>query len=106
MYMKKLLSVIILLVVLGAMWITRPSTTDHKKAVCEAICGNIDDLTFGLAGDMSKSVVKPVINATMSVDDYYLVTVGRISDKTISVGVFGHVFTMSHDYVRKEVLGL
>jgi len=104
--MKKLLSVVLLLAVLGVMWITCPSERNHKKAVCEAICGNIDDLTFGLAGDVSESVVKPVINMTMSVDDYYLVSIGRINDKTISVGVFGHVFTMSHDYVRKKVLKL
>ena len=50
-----------------------------------------------IAGTVGDQVVRPVVKSQLIVDDYALVTVGKIKfikgeEKMITLGMFGHVF--------------
>ena len=92
--------VLVGLIVLIAVF-TCPDQQDHKEAIQKELIGDA-----GYPGDTSEAIasaigglfVGAVLDGTLKVNNYLLFSVGKISNpftsesKTVSWGLFGHVF--------------
>ena len=116
--MKKFL--IFLLVVLGigaVAVVTCPDKDAHKDAiqnvVKEALADEVnageDNGLSGILTGIGSSVSGWIIDKGLTVENHFVYSVGKFSDgkepKTVSVGVFGHVFTFSKEDLKKELGG-
>ena len=93
---------------------TRPDKQAHKEAMMKAVKEYVDEEAsnqgFGdnIFTDLGKGVVNKVIEAALGtklkVDDYYLFNTTHVNlngeSKTLSVGLFGHVFTFDKKMLR------
>lgn len=110
--MKKSLSLVVIILVALLAFATCPDKQAHQDAVMEEVNGAIDttikDKTglgnsgFGnalskIGTSLASKVLGTAFDYTLTVDNYYLFSVGKIgvddNPKTVSIGVFGHVFT-------------
>lgn len=112
--MKKFLVIIIILLVAVLAVMTRPDKQAHKEAMMKAVKEYVDEEAsnkgFGdnIFTDLGKGVVNKVIEAALGtklkVDDYYLFNTTHVNlngeSKTLSVGLFGHVFTFDKKMLR------
>ena len=119
--MKKLiLPLLILLALICTAVISCPDKQSHKDAIMAVINESINDNldpdntdTTGLSqlfGSIGSGLVGILMDSQLSVDNYFLCSVGKISDpsgnpKTVSVGVFGHVFTFGKEDIKKALSG-
>ena len=117
-FMKKFFVVLgILATILIA---TRPSASDHKEAVSntlqemvnEEILSGADSTSNILSDSFSMlattfcgAVIQIVTSHLMTVDDYWICSVGKIKmgekEKTVSFGILGHVFTFDKETLSK-----
>ena len=111
-----ILAVIIGLVAIAA--ITCPEKKDHSDAIMNAIKGalaeqveeeksNFEDnseFLYGLTG-IAEGFMGQIFDKVLVVKNRFVYSEGFVPDgenmKKVSVGVFGHVFTVSKDDVRK-----
>ena len=116
--MKKFL--IFLLVVLGigaVAVVTCPDKEAHKDAILNVVkealadevnTGSENDLSGILAG-IGSSVSGWIIDKGLTVENHFVYSVGKFANgdepKTVSVGVFGHIFTFSKEDLKKELSG-
>lgn len=115
--MKKIL---VLLVVLGIMVATCPSRDDHKTAITNAINGAVNETISSAADDsnvgtgiaflgslLANSVVNVFIDQVMDYQNYFIFskTEGTFDGetKTLSYGVFGHVFTVDKEEMKRRL---
>ena len=110
--MKKILSLVIIIAVVLVAIVTCPDKQAHQDAIMAEMNGAIDSAIKDKVGlgdsDLGKSISKitskltsTVIGAAfetaVTVDNYFVFSVGKIDiddkPKTVSVGLFGHVFT-------------
>jgi hypothetical protein len=111
--MKKFLIGAILLVVVIAMAKTVPDKKAHKKAMMEAVKAYVNDEAEEKYGDniltdLGKGIVNKTIevalNSKLEVNNYLIfnTTSVEVDDetKTLSLGVFGHVFTFDKEMLR------
>ena len=111
--MKKFLIGAILLVVVIAMAKTVPDKKAHKKAMMEAVKAYVNDEVEEKYGDniltdLGKGIVNKTIevalNSKLEVNNYLIfnTTSVEVDDetKTLSLGVFGHVFTFDKEMLR------
>ena len=110
--MKKILSLVIIIMVALIAFPTCPDKQAHQDAVMAEMNGAIDSTikdktglgNSGLGNALSKistslasKVLGTAFDLTLTVDNYYLFSVGKIgvddNPKTVSIGAFGHVFT-------------
>lgn len=117
-----LIALIALAVVVGLAVLTCPKEQDHKDALTTVVSSAIseeedstaktmqgDDTVSKLYRQMSdswtKEVVKRAVDNLIHVDNHIVFSVGkvRLAGKThnVSVGVFGHVFTVDKETLRK-----
>lgn len=65
------------------------------------------DMDNILGGFIFSALATPVLNSMISVDDYFLFSVGHFvfqgEDTIVSIGAFGHVFTLSKDQMIENV---
>ena len=116
--MKKFL--IFLLVVLGigaVAVVTCPDKDAHKDAiqnvVKEALADEVnttaDNGLSGILAGLGSSVSGWIIDKGLTVENHFVYSVGKFSDgkepKTVSVGVFGHVFTFSKEDLKNALSG-
>lgn len=102
--MKKMISLILVVLFFAAMAWTCPSRDAHYDAISEAYT----DMNFvtKLAG---KNIIKQGVERVVSVKNYVLVSVGTYTQKqddingVVSVGVFGHVYTFTKDDLMEEL---
>ena len=56
---------------------------------------------------LGNALAAPIIRNFISVDDYVVCSVGKISyqgeERTVSVGAFGHVFTVSKEIIKETI---
>ena len=109
---------IFLAVVLGIavyMSISRPSEADHSAVMQE----RFEDVAYsylgasrdGLISFLVEPAVAKVMNSCFKVDNYVLVSLGRVVDPTnpdaepttVSLGMFNHVFAPSAERIRKTI---
>ena len=112
--MKKFLVLIIILLIAVLAVMTRPEKKAHKEAMMKAIKEYVDEeaTNNGIADNgltrIGKGVVNKVIEAALSSKlkekDYYLFNTTYVKlkgeEKTLSVGLFGHVFTFDKKMLR------
>ena len=106
--MKKLIKIVLFVAVVVAMVITNPRKAAHNEAIAaeykEALQKKVGLLSL-LAG---QKTLEKVVNSTVEVSDYVLVSVGRYSlgegaNSVVSVGLFNHVFVFSKDDILDEM---
>ena len=116
--MKKFL--IFLLVVLGigaVAVVTCPDKEAHKEAIQNVVKEALDDeidtnaenSLGAVLSTLGSSVSGWIIDKGLTVENHFVYSVGKFSDgkepKTVSVGVFGHVFTFSKEDLKRELSG-
>lgn len=109
----------VLVAVAVAMFVTRPDKQAHEEAIksvmsqaisetCDSLTKADDDLGMALVSNigsaMATTVTDELVEKLLVVDDYGVVTVGRIGlddDKQpVSLGVLGHVYTVDKETVK------
>ncbi|MBR0047963.1 MAG: hypothetical protein IJP74_01415 [Prevotella sp.] len=115
--MKKLLTVVILLLVAVLLIMTRPNEEAHKEAMMKAVKEYIDDeaenrglgknILVSLGKASIVGVVKTALNMKLKMNDYYLFNTTSVhvdgKDQTLSLGILGHVFTFDKDMLREKL---
>lgn len=115
--MKKLLTVVILLLVAVLLIMTRPNEEAHKEAMMKAVNEYIDDeaenrgfgknILVSLGKASLVGVVKTALNMKLKMNDYYLFNTTSVhvdgKDQTLSLGILGHVFTFDKDMLREKL---
>ena len=115
--MKKLLTIVIILLIAVLMTQTVPSKKAHKEAMMKAIKEYVDEKaeeqSFGdnVLTDIGKAVVNKgievALNAKLKVHNYYLwnTTTVRLDgkDQLLSVGVLGQVLTFDKDMLKERI---
>ena len=114
--MKKLLFVLILLMVAILMTLTRPDKERHKEAMLKAIEEYVDEESKDRLGDnvlakISKGVVmktaETALNSKLNEHNYFLCNTTSVrlrgKDNTLSLGVFGMVFTFDKEMIRDKL---
>ena len=105
---------ILIVIVLFAI-ITCPKKEQHVTALSDLVSevfsqellqGDNSDMA-GLGMLLGNALITPVIKSAIQVDDYVLFSVGKLpqqgEEKTISVGAFGHVFTISREQLKQSL---
>ena len=108
--MKKCLIVLLVLLGIGAVAVvTCPDKAAHKDAIQSIVKEKIEeelkvDAENGLGGLLSgigSSVSEWIIDKGLTVENHFVYSVGKFNTgeeiQTVSVGVFGHVFTFSKE---------
>jgi hypothetical protein len=112
--MKKFLIYAIVLIAVIAMAKTVPDKKAHKKAMMEAVKAYVDEeasergMGDNILTDLGKGIVNKTIevalNSKLEVDNYFLFNTTHVElgdeTKTLSLGVFGHVFTFDKEMLR------
>ncbi len=107
--------VLLLLAVVGV--VTCPDKQAHydeieqvlREVVNEELNGSAEsEEDMSILGEwLSSSSVKLVLNQSLSVDNYFVCSVGKVTFDgevyPISVGVFNHVFTPSKEKIRTQL---
>ena len=94
--------------------VTCPDKVKHTNALSDKMSSIIADKTrddeSGLAGLgmlLGNAVSDAVIKNLVSVDDYFLFSLGKVysegEEHIVSFGIFGHVFTASKDRIQEEI---
>ena len=108
--MKKFLIVLLVLLGIGAVAVvTCPDKEAHKDAIQSIVKEKIEeelkvDAENGLGSLLSgigSSVSEWIIDKNLTVENHFVYSVGKFDTgkeiQTVSVGVFGHVFTFSKE---------
>lgn len=114
--MKKLLVILILLVGAGVLVMTCPSEKEHQQAITSAlnsyaqdeISQKNDNVVVGLVANALFGTLSDVaIDRMLTVDNYFVVSIGRINwdgeSHVVSVGVLGHVFTFDKEDISQAI---
>lgn len=114
--MKKLVSVLIVLMIAVLMTLTRPDKEQHKEAMMKAIAEFVDEEAKDRLGDnvlaeISRGVVvktaETALNSKLKENNYYLFNTTSVhlkgKDNTLSVGLFGFVYTFDKDMIREKL---
>lgn len=111
-----IITVIVIIVLLVVAVITCPDKNAHKEAILGVINEKItesiqtssqegEDVLSVLGATLGTSVSGWVLDKGLIVDNYFIFSVGKFNTgqdyRTVSVGVFGHVFTFSKEDVDK-----
>lgn len=115
--MKKLLTLIIILLVAVLMTQTVPDKKAHKEAMMKAIKEYVDEKAeekgFGnnILTKMGKAVVNKgievALNTKLKVNNYYLWNTTSVrmkgNDQLLSVGILGQVITFDKDMLKERL---
>lgn len=117
-----LISLIIAAVIAGIAIVTCPDEQAHKAVLTNVVSSAISDEAAGedssldnsdvvskmfrqMSDSWTKEVVAAAVDNLIHVDNHLLFSTGRVrfngKTNTVSLGVFGHVFTVDKDYLRK-----
>ena len=116
--MKKLLGLFCVIVIAAAMVVTCPDKNAHMDAIRNEFSMAIDDIMAddvksegaNAAYQVVKSLALPLLETVwknkLDYSNYFVLSTTAVKDegekKTISIGVFGHVFTFDREDVVKE----
>jgi hypothetical protein len=115
--MKKLLTLVIILLIAILMTQTVPDKKAHKAVMMKAIKEYVDEEAenHGFKGTILTRLGKNVVNNTielvlggkLKVHNYYLFNTTTMhingKDELTSVGILGHVFTFDKDMLRERL---
>lgn len=111
--MKAFFYTLLIIVILSATCVvTCPDKEAHTDALMEVLTDVVEE---EMGDEMNENVLsmtissmalglgKMVVKNTMDVDNYFLFSVGKVGENTISVGVMNHVFTISKEELLKKI---
>ena len=114
-----LLFILIIVFISGFSVISCPDKEAHSEAIMENINELIDeeatkDVTNEsekalalLASSLVSGISNLVIDSRLSVDNYFLFSIGRVTfegeSRIVSIGMLNHVFTDINDNLKKEI---
>ena len=115
--MKKLLFFLVVILIAVIANMTRPDKQAHKDAMMKAVKEYVDEeaANKGLGDNgltrFGKNVVNKAVevalNSKLKLDDYYLFNTTHVKmgdkKKTLSLGLFGMVFTFDKDMLREAL---
>ncbi len=111
--MKAFFSILLIIVILSATCVvTCPEKEAHTEALMEVLTDVVEEKMGDEMNENALSMVvssaalgigKMVVKNTMDVDNYFLFSVGKVGENTISVGVMNHVFTISKEELLKKM---
>ena len=111
-----LLTILIIISIAGVCVISCPKHEEHSKVITQEI-NNVIDSEFSkeeesdnavavVASTLCSTLSGFIIDKMLSVDNYFLFSVGKITlegeKKIVSIGVLNHVFTDLGEYVKEE----
>lgn len=108
-----IIAILVIIGLLVAMVLTCPKKEQHVSVLTEKFsyilsetAGAEDDFKI-LGAMLGGAIAKQVINAYLVVDDYVLFSVGHLEykdeDNVLSVGAFGHIFTISNEELKRRM---
>ena len=111
--MKAFFSTLLIIVIICATCVvTCPNKEAHTDALMEVFTEvaeekmgeekNNDELTMVLSS-MALGLGKMIVKTNMQVDNYFLFSIGKLGENTVSIGVMNHVFTMSKEDLLKKM---
>lgn len=114
-----LLFILIIVFISGFCVISCPDKEAHSEAIMENVNELIDeeatkDVTNEsekalalLASSLVSGISNLVIDSRLSVDNYFLFSIGRVTfegeSRIVSIGMLNHVFTDINDNLKKEI---
>lgn len=114
--MKKLLSIIIILLIGIIMVLTRPSKEEHREAMLKVVKEYVDEETsraiginlFGRVGsDILVRTMGVLLDTQLKENNYYFFNTTSVyfkgKEQMLSVGLFGHVFTFDKEMLREKL---
>ena len=113
--MKKLLSIIIILLIGIIMVLTRPKE-EHREAMLKVVKEYVDEETsraiginlFGRVGsDILVRTMGVLLDTQLKENNYYFFNTTSVyfkgKEQMLSVGLFGHVFTFDKEMLREKL---
>ena len=115
--MKKLLTLVIILLVAVLMTQTVPDKKAHKEAMMKAVKELVDEEAENrgfkdngltrIGKSIVNTTIETALNSKLKVDNYYLFNTTHVrmgeENKLLSVGLFGHVFTFDKKMLREAL---
>lgn len=117
--MKKITTLLIIVLCLGILVVSCPDERKHKDAVTQIasnafrseINNNIDskeDEAYAFVGNvLVGGVISFIVNFNFTVDNYFIFSIGKMNlndhEKTVSFGILGHVFTFNRKQISAKV---
>ena len=114
--MKKLLTVVIVLLVAVLMAMSVPDKQAHKEAMMKAIDEYVaeeaesrfgDNVLTNLGKSVAVKTIELALNSKLEVHNYLLWNTTSVhlkgKDQLLSVGMFGHVFTFDKEMLRQKL---
>ena len=105
-------TLLIIIILCATCVVTCPNKEAHTDALMEVLTDVVEEemgeemnenaLTMVLSS-MTLGLGKMVVKNSMDVDNYFLFSVGKVGENTISVGVMNHVFTISKEELLKKM---
>lgn len=95
--------------------VTCPGKDKHVDKIASTVSNVVDDETKGLGkfaislidGLTGKDIVKRSVDKVITVDDYSLLSLGKVEwqgkEHITSVGIFGMVFTMPEEMMKDKL---
>ena len=95
------------------MMVSCPKKSSHTEVLADRITSIINDemgddsVMLALSSLFGGSISRYVVNNCVDVKDYILFSIGKFEyegkSNTVSVGILGHVFTVSKERLKKEL---
>lgn len=118
--LKKVIIIISVITLFVAMAITCPDKDMHKKVITDDIAQLYNQKMSsqnafvkalgGMFDGIVKTMVDNAINNELKVDNYLIFSIGKFSyqgkSKTVTFGIFNHVFPMYGDKLNKALDGM
>lgn len=116
--MKKILVLVLVVAVAIAAVVTCPDKKAHVEAVSNTLTSMVDEKlnesmpaagkAWSFVGTMfAGKIIDTVLEQKIEIDNYFVYSVGRITfrgeTKTVSVGVFNHVFTFDKEDLKNAI---
>lgn len=111
--MKSFFSILLIIVILSATCVvTCPDKEAHTDALMEVMTDMMEEemgeemtenALYLTLSSMAIGLGKMIVKNTMEVDNYFLFSVGKAGENTVSVGVMNHVFTISKEELMKKM---
>jgi hypothetical protein len=119
--MKKILVTLLVLLVIGAVGVVScPDRQAHKDAIMAVVNDSVNEelqtdveIAQGLSALVSSigsGIMGYVLDKRLTVKNYFVCSIGEIKDfdgvdQIVSLGIFGHVFTLGKEDLKQVMKG-
>lgn len=119
--MKKIITLIILVALLGAMTVTCPSRDHHKDAVMDVVNSYVDNKVSGLVKNdkfglakigtfFGSKLLDAALDSQLKYSNYFIFSKSELhfngKTSTVGIGILNHVFTLNEEDIDEALVGL